>query len=63
MKVQDLQPLISADKDITGQLSHEQIERAFSLETYLEMSMRFFSECLDEITEPRAVASGLILRY
>ena len=32
---QDLQPLISADQDITGRLSHEQIERAFSLETYL----------------------------
>jgi adenylosuccinate lyase len=31
----DLQPLISADKDISGRLSHDQIERAFSLATYL----------------------------
>src|SRR5438874_169320 len=32
---QDLKSLISADKDITGLLSHEQIDRLFSLDTYL----------------------------
>ena len=31
----DLKPLVSADKDITGHLNHEQIDRAFSLDTYL----------------------------
>src|SRR5256714_1456965 len=31
----DLQALISADKEITGHLNHEQIDRAFSLDTYL----------------------------
>ena len=32
---QDLKSLISADKDITGHLNHEQIDRVFSLDTYL----------------------------
>jgi adenylosuccinate lyase len=32
---QDLKSLISADKDITGVLNQEQIDRAFSLDTYL----------------------------
>jgi adenylosuccinate lyase len=32
---QDLKSLISADRDITGNLNHEQIDRAFSLDTYL----------------------------
>src|SRR2546421_6714452 len=32
---QDLNSLISADKDITGHLNHEQIDRVFSLDTYL----------------------------
>src|SRR5437763_10133845 len=31
----DLKSLISADKEITGHLNHEQIDRVFSLETYL----------------------------
>ena len=32
---QDLNSLISADKEITGHLNHEQIDRVFSLDTYL----------------------------
>ena len=32
---EDLKSLISADKEITGHLNHEQIDRVFSLDTYL----------------------------
>jgi adenylosuccinate lyase len=53
---QDLQPLISADKDITHHLSNEQIDRAFSLDTYLRNVDAIFQRVFG--SEPPAVAGG-----
>jgi adenylosuccinate lyase len=53
---QDLQPLVSADKEITSHLSNEQIERAFSLETYLRNVDAIFRRLFG--SEPPAVAGG-----
>jgi len=52
----DLQTLISADKDITDHLNHEQIDRAFSLDTYLRNVGAIFERVFQ--SEPPAVAGG-----
>jgi adenylosuccinate lyase len=53
---QDLKSLVSADKDITGHLDHEQIDRAFSLDTYLRNIDAIFRRVFQ--SEPPAVAGG-----
>jgi adenylosuccinate lyase len=52
----DLKSLVSADKDITGQLDQEQIDRAFSLDTYLRNVDAIFQRVFQ--SEPPAVAGG-----
>jgi adenylosuccinate lyase len=52
----DLKSLISADKDITGHLNQEQIDRAFSLDTYLRNIDAIFQRVFQ--SEPPAVAGG-----
>src|ERR1051326_2351955 len=53
---QDLQSLISADQDITGRLNQEQIDRAFSLDTYLRNIDAIFQRVFK--SEPPAVVGG-----
>jgi adenylosuccinate lyase len=52
---QDLKSLVSADKDITGRLNQEQIDRAFSLDTYLRNIDAIFQRVFQS---PPAVAGG-----
>ena len=52
----DLKPLISTDKDITSHLGQEQIDRTFSLDTYLRNIDAIFQRVFE--SEPPAVAGG-----
>ena len=55
-EAKELQPLISVDKDITGHLNQDQIDRAFSLDTYLRNVDAIFQRVFG--SEPPAVAGG-----
>jgi adenylosuccinate lyase len=55
---EDFKTLVSADKDIAGSLSAEQIAAVFSLENYLRNVNEVFARVFGEDTEPLAVASG-----
>ena len=52
----DFRELVSKDKEISGALSREQIDAAFSLKKYLRNVDQVFARVFD--TEPRAIASG-----
>jgi adenylosuccinate lyase len=43
----DLKSLVSADQDINGHLSREQVDRVFNLETYLRNVDQIFTRVFD----------------
>jgi adenylosuccinate lyase len=54
----DFRELVSADKDIAGHLSAEQIDGVFSLDRYLRNVDQVFGRVFGAVSEPGAVATG-----